>query len=159
MNILKPESYKKTDWPKCSFFGLFDGHGGEGCANFLKERLHLYIVKDDFFPSNPKQAILNGFSRCEADFIEFYALGKATSKAEVQSPVNGIENKVVDRSGSCALIVLFVNELVYVANVGDSRALLSENNGKNIKELTTDHKPNLISESKRIVANKGKVYQ
>jgi protein phosphatase 2C family protein 2/3 len=35
-----------------------------------------------------------------------------------------------DRSGSCAIIILTVNEHVYVANVGDSRAIMSANQGK-----------------------------
>lgn len=30
LNILKPQSRKGEDWPKCSFFGVFDGHGGAG---------------------------------------------------------------------------------------------------------------------------------
>jgi len=138
---------------------LFDGHGGEGCANFLKERLHLYIVKDENFPADPAAAITNGFAKCESDFIEFYALGKNTEVKSTNKVHNGIENIVVDKSGSCAVIALLVNSLCYVANVGDSRVLLSQNSGKEIKELTTDHKPNLITESKRIIANSGKVYQ
>lgn len=28
LNILKPNTRKGEDWPKCSFFGVFDGHGG-----------------------------------------------------------------------------------------------------------------------------------
>lgn len=28
LNILKPSSRKGENWPKCSFFGVFDGHGG-----------------------------------------------------------------------------------------------------------------------------------
>ena len=31
----------------------------------------------------------------------------------------------MDKSGSCAIITLIVDEAVYVANVGDSRAILS----------------------------------
>ena len=35
LNILKPESREEETWPKCSFFGIFDGHGGSACADFL----------------------------------------------------------------------------------------------------------------------------
>ncbi len=31
----------------------------------------------------------------------------------------------IDKSGSCGIITLIVDEMVYVANVGDSRAILS----------------------------------
>ncbi len=30
-------------WPKCSFFGLYDGHGGVGCADFLRDNLHKFV--------------------------------------------------------------------------------------------------------------------
>jgi len=28
LNIVKPNTYKGTSWPSCSFFAVFDGHGG-----------------------------------------------------------------------------------------------------------------------------------
>jgi serine/threonine protein phosphatase PrpC len=28
------------EWPKCSFFAIYDGHGGNMCADFLKDNLH-----------------------------------------------------------------------------------------------------------------------
>ena len=48
----------------------------------------------------------------------------------------------VDKSGSCAIITLIVDEVVYVANVGDSRAILSGQRGQKIYCLSKDHKPN-----------------
>jgi serine/threonine protein phosphatase PrpC len=30
-------------WPKCSFFGVFDGHGGSSCAQFLRDNLHFLV--------------------------------------------------------------------------------------------------------------------
>jgi len=35
----------------------------------------------------------------------------------------------LDWSGSCAIAVLFVDNHVYIANVGDSWAILSKSNG------------------------------
>jgi len=28
---------------KVSYFGLFDGHGGAGCASYLRDNLHVMI--------------------------------------------------------------------------------------------------------------------
>ena len=43
LNVIKPNSRKNEDWPKVSFFGIYDGHGGNKCADFLKENLHQYV--------------------------------------------------------------------------------------------------------------------
>lgn len=43
--------------------------------------------------------------------------------------------------GSCAVVVLIIEDDVYVANVGDSRAILSTVEGKEGFKLTRDHKP------------------
>jgi len=37
---------------------------------------------------------------------------------------------VIERSGSCAIVILIVGEICYTANVGDSRAVLSSNGGQ-----------------------------
>jgi len=58
---------------------------------------------------------------------------------------------IVERSGSCAIVTLIVGEICYVANVGDSRAVLSSNGGEQITALSRDHKPSDVDEYKRIV--------
>ena len=41
LNIIKPESKKGVEnWPDCSFFAIYDGHGGEKCAEHLRDTLH-----------------------------------------------------------------------------------------------------------------------
>ena len=65
----------------------------------------------------------------------------------------------MEESGSCALVCLILNETAYIANVGDSRAVLSMNKGKEIIQITTDHKPNNPIEQRRILANGGKIYR
>ena len=58
---------------------------------------------------------------------------------------------VRDKSGSCAIICLVTDTHCYVANVGDSRAIASQNNGKTIIPLSNDHKPCDPDEEKRIL--------
>lgn len=59
--------------------------------------------------------------------------------------------KIVERSGSCAIVVLIVGEVCYIANVGDSRAVLSSNGGSSVVALSKDHKPSDVDEYNRIV--------
>ena len=60
----------------------------------------------------------------------------------------------IDRSGSCAIVVLIINDMCYVGNTGDSRAVMSVDGGNTIFELSTDHKPTEEVEMERIL-NKG----
>jgi len=45
LNVVKPNSRQKEEWPKVSFFSIYDGHGGNKCSDFLKENLHHYVCK------------------------------------------------------------------------------------------------------------------
>lgn len=54
--------------------------------------------------------------------------------------------QMLDRSGSCAIVLLVVDELCYSINVGDSRAVMSAGGGKYMVNLSYDHKPGAPSE-------------
>jgi protein phosphatase 2C family protein 2/3 len=56
-----------------------------------------------------------------------------------------------EKSGSCAIIVLIVEQNCYVANVGDSRAIMSAEEGKKLFVLSRDHRPSDDTEKQRIV--------
>lgn len=44
---------------------------------------------------------------------------------------HGMENVqgILERSGSCGIAVMIVDEMLYIANVGDSRCLMSVDSG------------------------------
>ena len=49
--------------------------------------------------------------------------------------------------------------MCYIANVGDSRAILSANLGRHVYPISKDHKPDSETERERIYQAGGKVYQ
>jgi len=55
--------------------------------------------------------------------------------------------------------VLIVGEIAFVANVGDSRAVMCLNGGKSFVQISTDHKPDTPLEQERITLHGGQVYQ
>jgi protein phosphatase 2C family protein 2/3 len=143
-NIPKPSGYSQSKnnnmpWPNCSFFGLYDGHGGSKACDFLRDNLHKYIINDKYFPSNPQKAIANGFISAEKQFFKNYT-GR-------------------DSSGSCAIVILIIENRCYIANVGDSRAVLSAKNGTKFYPLSRDHRPGDEKEYKRILDAGGKIYK
>ena len=64
-----------------------------------------------------------------------------------------------DNSGSCALAVFIYENTCYVANLGDSRAILVSEGGSKCYQITKDHKPSNPEEQKRIMEAGGKIYQ
>ena len=128
--------------PNISYFGIFDGHGGDKCSKFLKKNLDSILFNTPTFPNNPIESIRLAFLGAESEF----------SRVAIQ---NG---NLVDKSGSCALIALIINDILYAINLGDSRALYSRDGGKEFFQITRDHKPNDEKERRRIEKNGGKVY-
>ena len=94
-------------------------------------------------------AIREGFKKAEQKFI---ASCQAVDE-KTKQPI------VIEKSGSCAIVVLIVGEMCYVANVGDSRAALSSNQGSRMTALSRDHKPSDVDEYNRIIKAGGQVYQ
>ena len=141
--VKKPSSSKIKSWPKISYFAIFDGHGGEECSEFLKNNYLNYLIENKNFPFDIKISMIETCQKIEEDFFK-------------QKCSDNLEKS--DKSGSCALIAVIFDNKIYIANIGDSRAIMSMNGGVKIKQLTTDHKPENIKEYERAIKNGSKIY-
>ncbi len=92
------------------------------------------ITENQYFPHKPIEALKEGFKNAETEFLRL---------AESRNPV--------EKSGSCALVLLVIDQICYIGNVGDSRAILSTKSGKNIFQISRDHKPDSPTEKNRIL--------
>eukprot|EP00347_Sterkiella_histriomuscorum_P008846 403343516 len=111
------------------------------CADFLRESLHQFVIKEPSFP-DPKEALMIGFVNAEKKFMELYQN----------------EYGIIDKSWSCAIVALIVKDMCYIANVEDSRAIMSSDQGQKIIELSRDRKLNDDLERKRIIEGGGQIY-
>ncbi|KAF0932040.1 hypothetical protein E2562_007845 [Oryza meyeriana var. granulata] len=111
-------------------FGVFDGHGGPRAAEYLKKHLFENLVKHPKFLKDTKLAINQTFLKTDADFLE------------------SISSDGFRHDGSTAVTAILIGNHLYVANVGDSRAVALKA-GKAVP-LSEDHKPNRKDEQKRI---------
>ena len=96
-NLLPPKCRTDIDpekWPRCSYFGIYDGHGGSLCADFLRDNLHTYVIMESCFPMNPREAITKGFAKAEQAFMN-----------KVYNPHT---RELKDKSGSCAIVIIIV---------------------------------------------------
>ena len=157
INMNRPSNYfKKSPWPLISFFGIFDGHNGDHCADFLRQNLLKFIYTNQNFPKNIEKSIKEAFIKADEDYLKNYVYMKDNKNMNINPNFNV---DYCNNSGSCGLILLIVDTKIYVANVGDSRCIISCHNGNIQKDVTRDHKPEFPYEKKRIYDNGGSIYR
>lgn len=129
-----------------NFFGLFDGHRGDGIAKYLKDTFHIkYLQQTSQLINDPFNTLFKVFIQIESTLHEQYLKDLNTSEA------------TLEKSGSCALVLINLHNKIIIANCGDSRAFTSLNLGQTIYQLSLEHKPNKESEKNRIQKQGGKV--
>ncbi|XAR53052.1 Phosphoprotein phosphatase [Bertholletia excelsa] len=102
-------------------FAIYDGHLGDSVPTYLQKHLFSNILKEGEFWTAPGRAISKAYERTDQAILS-------------HSPDLG-------RGGSTAVTAILINgQQLWVANVGDSRAVLSRN-GQAI-QLSIDHEPN-----------------
>ncbi|PSS27346.1 hypothetical protein M430DRAFT_46443 [Amorphotheca resinae ATCC 22711] len=120
---------------RLSFFGVYDGHGGDRVALFAGEHIHKIVAKQEAFKKGDiEQALKDGFL--------------ATDRAILDDP--RYEEEV---SGCTASVGILSSKKIYVGNAGDSRSVLGVKG--RAKPLSFDHKPQNEGEKARITAAGG----
>ncbi|XP_057980237.1 probable protein phosphatase 2C 44 [Malania oleifera] len=112
--------YKKRKGHELGLFAIFDGHQGDRVATYLKDNLFNNILKEPNFWRDPKMAIENAYRSTDTFILEnSMQLGTGGSTAVTAIVIDGKD--------------------LWVANVGDSRAVVCERGSAN--QLTVDHEP------------------
>ncbi|KAL6132164.1 hypothetical protein ACLB2K_070535 [Fragaria x ananassa] len=130
---------------KYDFYGVYDGHGGSEVASVCRERLHEVVAEA------VEMEVVKGVKEVVIDWERVMegCFGK------MDEEVSGIS--VAKTVGSTAVAAVVTEELVVVANCGDSRVVLSRLGGTIALPLSTDHKPDRADELERIEAAGGRV--
>nr|XP_023898075.1 probable protein phosphatase 2C 35 [Quercus suber] len=120
--------------PNIHFFGVFDGHGqfGTQCSNFVKDRLVEKLADDPTLAEDPLRAFNSAFSDTNSELHN-----------------SGIDDSM---SGTTAITVLVIGDTLFVANVGDSRAVVAVKEGNSIvaQDMSLDQTPFRKDEYERV---------
>ncbi|GAU26962.1 hypothetical protein TSUD_06340 [Trifolium subterraneum] len=143
-----------------AFCGVYDGHGRNGhiVSKIVNNSLPSLIL-------NQKNAIeeINGVDNKQYQFSKYFLNMKEAILGAfkvMDEEVKLQENLDCSCSGTTAVVVIRQGEGLVIANLGDSRAILGTIHDAKLKaiQLTTDLKPGLPCEAKRIRSCNGCVY-
>ncbi|EED96724.1 hypothetical protein THAPSDRAFT_31637, partial [Thalassiosira pseudonana CCMP1335] len=136
-----------------ALFGIFDGHGTSFASNYVAEHFVSVLRSQASFVEYKQQFAIAG---TYANLLqEMNARRKRNNEVGTANNDKGLYDDF--DSGTTAIIVLLTPHFVMCANLGDSRSILhcepsDENNVNttNVVCLSRDHKPNDLSEKKRV---------
>lgn len=63
-------SFQKS--PRCSYYGLFDGHGGVEAATYSVAHLAYHLRNSIYYPDDPARAITDAFTSTDKAIISKY---------------------------------------------------------------------------------------
>jgi serine/threonine protein phosphatase PrpC len=145
-----------------AYYGVFDGHGGRRAADFARDNLYDFISSDKGFGTNISEALGAAFLKvwpslpyCHPRHLAYYCT--ITPSATWQADRKFVELAEAEelRDGTTAVAAYVRDGRLWVANVGDSRAVLSRR-GVAVA-LSEDHRPSDPGEQARIENNGGTV--
>ena len=139
------------------FYGVCDGHGpfGHLVSNFIKTNLPI-ILYQNLCDNNLKE------KNKDINYNDFlYNIIKESFSQTDYKLINN-SNINIDFSGSTCISILFSNNQIIVANVGDSKAIkgqyISQNNKWTFEVLNKEHKPENKEEYLRIKKSNGLIH-
>jgi protein phosphatase 1G len=146
-----------------SVFGIFDGHGGPMVAKICEQSFPLEICRQARISSDLGIALEKSFIEIDSFLqttgslknLRTSANGSTFSLSRVDEPEGVQRENLFDFIGSTAVISVVRDGKVFVANAGDSRAILCR--GGQAVELSRDHKPESPRERSRIENAGGRV--
>lgn len=117
--------------PVATYVGVYDGHGGPEASRFVNERLVPYLNRFALEQGGVSEDVIKkAFSATEEDFL-YLAKRSWLSHPQIASV------------GSCCLVGVITDDMLYIANLGDSRAVLGsrDSSGRRVvaQRLTNDH--------------------
>lgn len=144
----------------CAFYGVFDGHAGGSCSEFVSlqlDRSFFECLRDQrkrevLTELAFRSALLAAFRITQHNFMQY------TNK------LDGGARKAWVNSGSTACIATVFGPdddgklRLHIANCGDSRAVIGKKDGRAAR-LSTDHTPELPAERKRVEQQGGAIAQ
>lgn len=118
-------------------FGVFDGHGGDRASRYCAENLFPKIQEEIDTHANVDVAITSAVRAVDA---EFCTIARRSSQPDLAQRAAAFQRGLPGRSfrsfamddGSTCLISIIRHGVLYVGNVGDSRAIISTRKGKSV---------------------------
>lgn len=118
-----------------SVFGVFDGHGGRGCAEYISEHMTKFVYEElEKLILNPEKGLSNYMNVVRDSFFKMD---------------HDIPAEISVNCGSTALLATIIaKRYVIIANTGDSRCIMSLDGEP--KAMSFDHKTITMGERLRI---------
>jgi len=131
--------------PETHIFGVFDGPGGKEVARYVAKHYINELVESDLFKKGEyERALRASFLRMDERISTPEGKRELAFLREDGSRGDGGESQ----AGCTANVALIVKKVLYCANAGDSRCVLSSK-GQAV-EMSFDHKPDNEKEKDRV---------
>ncbi|KAL1225792.1 putative protein phosphatase 2C 9 [Cardamine amara subsp. amara] len=113
-------NFMKIQGHELGIFAIYDGHMGDSVPAYLQKHLFSNILKEGEFWVDPRRSIAKAYEKTDQAILS--------------------NSSDLGRGGSTAVTAILINgRKLWIANVGDSRAVLSRRG--TTEQMSTDHEP------------------